>query len=196
MAIGFTIIQVTGFTSTREASTPSNNIFRNNKIYGNVTRGVIISKGDGSLFYNNLVYKNARGVEIDGTNIKIYNNTIYGNAGTCLWILSGSGHKLQDNICYGNNIDGVTNNGSSSTISSNLSGNPSFVDGSGGNFALSSNSAAIDAGISLSEVTTDFVGTARPQGQAQDIGAFEYLSSGGGGAVRAAGGRHPQLISE
>src|SRR4029079_11418971 len=88
-----------GIHQYAEASTPSNNIFRNNKIYGNVTRGVIISKGDGSLFYNNLVYKNARGVEIDGTNVKIYNNTIYGNAGTCLWILSGSGHKLQDNIC-------------------------------------------------------------------------------------------------
>ena len=45
---------------------------------------------------------------------------------------------------------------------------------------LSSNSPAIDAGLNLSNLfTADFNFTPRPQGSAWDIGAYEYVGSGG-----------------
>jgi hypothetical protein len=44
---------------------------------------------------------------------------------------------------------------------------------------LQASSPCIDAGITLSTVTDDFNGTARPQGKAYDIGAFEAESSTG-----------------
>ena len=44
-------------------------------------------------------------------------------------------------------------------------------------FHLTSASPAIDAGVTLLEVPTDFEGVTRPQGNAWDMGAFEYGSS-------------------
>jgi len=49
----------------------------------------------------------------------------------------------------------------------------SFVSAVQNDYQLASGSAAIDAGVSLSPVTTDRNGQARPQGAAYDIGAFE-----------------------
>jgi len=45
---------------------------------------------------------------------------------------------------------------------------------------LSTNSPAIDAGVTISSITTDFFGTSRPQGTGYDIGAYEYPSGGSG----------------
>jgi hypothetical protein len=43
------------------------------------------------------------------------------------------------------------------------------------NAYLQSSSPAIDAGLTISSVTNDYVGTARPHGSAYDIGAYEYI---------------------
>lgn len=48
-----------------------------------------------------------------------------------------------------------------------------FVDAAAHNYALSTGSSAIDAGISLSAVPTDRIGVRRPQGRGYDIGAYE-----------------------
>jgi hypothetical protein len=55
-----------------------------------------------------------------------------------------------------------------------ISGDPKFVSSS--NFSLQPTSLARDAGMTLSEVTTDFLDVSRPQGPAYDIGAYEYES--------------------
>jgi MYXO-CTERM domain-containing protein len=63
-------------------------------------------------------------------------------------------------------------------------------------FRPPANSPAIDSGTEIAEVVVDFAGTSRPQGQAYDIGAFEYCEGGcagaggdgGGGGVAGAGG--------
>jgi hypothetical protein len=44
-----------------------------------------------------------------------------------------------------------------------------------GDFRLQEGSSAINAGTNLPEVISDCAGTARPQGTAWDIGAYEYL---------------------
>jgi len=51
--------------------------------------------------------------------------------------------------------------------------NPMFVNPAGGDFHLRSSSPAIDAGITLANVTDDFAGNPRPQGAGYDIGAYE-----------------------
>jgi hypothetical protein len=57
--------------------------------------------------------------------------------------------------------------------------NPLFVNPISGDFHLSPSSPAINAGVALSEVPTDFEGTSRPQGSSYDIGADEYGIGGG-----------------
>jgi hypothetical protein len=47
------------------------------------------------------------------------------------------------------------------------------------NACLQSSSPAIDAGLTISSVMNDYVGTARPHGSAYDIGAYEYLRVAG-----------------
>jgi len=54
-----------------------------------------------------------------------------------------------------------------------ISADPLFVNAFA-DFHLLVASPAIDAGATLSEVTTDYDGTARPQGSAYDIGAYEF----------------------
>jgi hypothetical protein len=55
-----------------------------------------------------------------------------------------------------------------------LAVDPRFLNASGGDFHLMANSPAIDAADPASTQATDFDGTARPQGAARDMGAFEY----------------------
>src|SRR5205085_8204973 len=47
------------------------------------TAGILITVGDGNLVYNNLLWNNFIGVQIDtgATNSKVYNNTIYRSHG-------------------------------------------------------------------------------------------------------------------
>jgi hypothetical protein len=55
---------------------------------------------------------------------------------------------------------------------------PLFVNPTSDDFHLREGSPAIDSGIALAEVTNDFDGNARPQGEGYDIGAFEYTTFG------------------
>jgi hypothetical protein len=50
---------------------------------------------------------------------------------------------------------------------------PAFVDSSGGNYHLKLDSPAVDAADPAAVNTIDFDGTPRPQGQGNDLGAFE-----------------------
>lgn len=51
---------------------------------------------------------------------------------------------------------------------------PQFADASNGNYALRATSPAIDAANPSATATTDLVGTTRPQGAHDDMGAYEY----------------------
>jgi len=52
---------------------------------------------------------------------------------------------------------------------------PAFVSPSTGDFYPKAGAPEIDSGITLSKVTVDFDGTARPQGAGYDMGPYEYV---------------------
>jgi hypothetical protein len=54
------------------------------------------------------------------------------------------------------------------------SGDPRFLDPANNNFSLSASSPAIDAADPAATDTIDIVGTSRPQGPRDDLGAYEY----------------------
>ncbi len=161
-----------------------NIIVRNNKLWNISTNskysdGNAISASSSATIYNNVIWNyEHRGIFIhrapSNNEFKVYHNTVYPGdkfSSTLNDIYfskktSSSNVKvdLQNNIGYqgGNNISGTEK---------------LFVDSKNGNFELSPNSSAIDAGTKISEVKTDLDGSRRVQGDAPDLGAYEYNSS-------------------
>jgi parallel beta-helix repeat protein len=177
-------------------------VIRNNRVHDNNTEadiaigGIVVFPSGativGTEIYNNLIYNNgsaptagdAPGIRIvnnaDGT--KVWNNTVYGNKGLGINIQAYTGIKptntvLQNNIVYGNAAGEIINVGSNSVIEHNVTTNPNFMNAAGLDFTLQSSSPAIDAGVYLSKIRTDFRKVARPQGATHDIGAYEKSTS-------------------
>jgi nitrous oxidase accessory protein NosD len=172
----------------------NNNIFRNNKMYqnarvGNRGAGIVVSSGKGNLIYNNLVWGNQGGIQIDFgvADAKVYNNTVYANAKWGILIGSGSqGAKISNNIVYGNSGPAISNQGSGTLLSDNLLNvDPKFVNATSKDFRLQGGSLAINTGKTLSEVPKDYAGVSRPQGSSHDIGGYEYTGSTGSALVTA-----------
>lgn len=157
-----------------------NNVVSYNQLHDNGWAGsgcgMILTSGNGSLAYNNLVWNNRCGIITDqgAVNSKIYNNTVYGNLG--VGIEAGTrciGAAVVNNISYLNSGSAISIQGRTNSASNNLTVNPAFVDAGAFNFHLQPGSPAIDAGASLPQVPDDFDGVTRPQGAAYDIGAYE-----------------------
>ena len=168
-----------------------NNVVRNNKIYNNGRSGrgpgMILSEGDGNIAYNNILWGNRKGgIQIDFgvTNPQAYNNTVYANddgsgVGGIYIGQYSSGAIIRNNIVYNNlGFGQITNDGSGTTIESNLTADPQLVNPAAGDFHLQSSSPAIDVGLTLLEVPTDIDGVSRPQGSGYDIGAYEFKVGG------------------
>ena len=64
------------------------------------------------------------------------------------------------------------------TASNNTTGASGFTNAAGDDFTLTPGSTLRDAGTDLSAtLTTDYIGTSRPQNGTFDIGAYEYTVS-------------------
>lgn len=129
--------------------------------------GCIITSGSNNVLKNALIYDNRRyGCSISesggSTNNQLLNNTFWGNTDEVYIGAGATGAIVKNNIIWGTTIgqNTVTNAGSASSISSNFTSNPSFVDTV--DFKLAANSPAIRACAALAAVTTDFDGTTRP----------------------------------
>ena len=157
---------------------------RNNMLYNNVGNGIIVRNGE---------------------DIKIYNNTLYGNRAAAIYIQDSSvtgaaphdivvSNNIFDSSSTGEPRSGIVNDSRGANITANtnlywpatrifgvsdpgqVSVDPGFVNPSIGDFHLSASSSAIDSGLDLSSVTSDFEGTGRPKNSGYDIGADEYGS--------------------
>jgi len=134
-----------------------------------------------------------------GTN-KAYNNIVYlGNSGLGFYFRKNAGAPTAlayNNIVIGTGLGAIIgDNGITCTSDYNLiygpssqysgtcsagvhdvSTDPQFVDSSNGNYHIKPSSPAKNTGITLSDVTLDILGVARPQGSSYDIGAYEYYN--------------------
>lgn len=142
--------------------------------------GMSFNNGSGNIFKNNIMYDDAVGFSDTGlrclndSGLKVWNNTFWN---TNIQFRSDCSGSLE----FRNNIraNGSEFSDETGTVvsSNNLTSDPGFVNPAGQNFHLSSGAtAAINTGITIGSVTTDFEGTTRPQGAGYDIGADEFTS--------------------
>jgi parallel beta-helix repeat protein len=139
------------------------------------------------LVANNLIHSSGVGVRLGSgaRDIRLYNNTIADNTGAGLLIDAGASDTLvTNNIVFGNDTE-ITDDGTDSVLTTNLTTDPGFV-GSGSYKIASGASPAVDAGTDVAEVTIDRDGMARPTGQT-DIGAYDRAAEpvAAPGALRA-----------
>ena len=181
------------------------NIVRNNRIHSNgfndprgfLGCGLVMANGPNNIAYNNLIYNNGCGIQIDFYchGCKAYNNTFWGNTGTDVMVYQQSstvvGAEVRNNIAYSGNQAAFEDLATDTIFSHNLCpfsnfgcavvGDPQFVNPGGGDFHLQPGSAARDVGTNLSAFfNTDYAGAARNQGGAWDIGAYEFGAGGPG----------------
>lgn len=142
--------------------------------------GIVLWHGSGNIIRNNIVYGNVGyGIRVNedktmsSTPNAVYNNTVYKSGSVGIYSYADEGTLVKNNISYLNTgqpiFGGVTSN--------NLTTDPQFVNPGAGDFGLQAGSPAIDKGVTLAQVPTDFTGKARPEGAAYDIGAFEGAGS-------------------
>ncbi|MDR4484449.1 MAG: right-handed parallel beta-helix repeat-containing protein [Nitrospirales bacterium] len=166
---------------------PSFNLVINNKMHNNAQgktefggkttegAGIGIYHGTGNAAINNLIWgRLQRGIHTYRTsNTKIYNNTLYANRRGIEIEPTVTGAQVINNIVYKNESYDLKDLGVNTTLSNNLTINPLFVDEEKLDFHLQPGGPAINAGMILPEVTTDFEYKIRPTDSNYDIGAFQ-----------------------
>jgi len=168
-----------GYLDDNSAS--NGTIFTRNYVHNVGTAGFasVAARGNGHQFYNNIIVGGTQGIDVagPGQNWKIFNNTVYGATFEGIVLDSGTnGNQVKNNIAFGNgNPAGIVNNGATTTLSNNITTDPSFVDAPNGDFHIPATSVAKGAGATLSEVTIDFAGTARTV--PYDAGAYVATSA-------------------
>lgn len=139
---------------------------------------------------NNTCWKNGVNISIDAniTGWALVENNILAqgtdttDGGGLNIYASGQQVTNRNNLSYGNATSNYKNeNGANTHEANNLFGNQYdalFTDAANGDFTIGSSSSARNTGITISAITTDFAGTARPQESVYDIGAYERSAGG------------------
>lgn len=171
------------------SASTSSNLFCNNTVSGNISDGVSMYADDtGTRLFNNTIHGNGGwGVAVgDASNVRltsIKNNSISSNTGGPVRIASidaGNSAVIAHNNFNGNgNGNVISDPNGLSTATNTTTVAPAYGNASTGDFTLQAGSGLIDAGVTLSGVNTDQVGTTRPQGAAFDLGAFEFSAFSG-----------------
>jgi parallel beta-helix repeat protein len=171
-----------------------NYIHDNNSLPSTNMGGILVAieagkKASGLEISNNLVYKNGSapthgpspGIRLSygASNVNVWNNTVYANIGYGILIdqTDAVNNVVQNNIVYGNTSGELYDIGNGTVKDHNLSTNPYFVNPAAFDFNIQQTSPAINAGIALSQVSTDIRKVRRPQGSTHDIGAYEGSST-------------------
>jgi hypothetical protein len=83
---------------------------------------------------------------------------------------------ISNNLVYQSRISDIYDVAATATLTANITGrNPQFVDPTANDFHLLGISPAVNTGLFVPEVTSDYEDRVRPQGPAPDIGPFEYM---------------------
>lgn len=120
------------------------------------------------------------------TNLRIENNISYSPNTDFIYVYTSSGFSgtVANNLIFNGAISSATPGGLNFT--GNLPNTDPLLVNPGNstidstvmvNANLNSGSPAIDAGLTISDVTNDYAGMARPQGSGYDIGALEFVGA-------------------
>lgn len=126
--------------------------------------------------YGHIVIWNSHG---PNTDVLIQNNIFYNPKGAAVHCSRASGSTLifKNNLIYPESRDTFTTGCPSGfSESGTIKGDSKFVNPSDNDYHLRSDSPAIDNGVNSSLVSLDHDGNSRPQGNAYDIGAYEFGS--------------------
>jgi len=156
-----------------------NNVFENNPCSAlNLT----LPEGNAPQVINNTLVGNRTGIRIESfipQVTQVYRNNIVVMNGTGFHVDNPiNGPVWENNLVFGNTTDYMGTAPRTGT-NGNISADPWFVNGAGGNYRLQPGSPAIDAGKAVGAPGVDFDGTPRPldgngdSAAVVDIGAFE-----------------------
>jgi hypothetical protein len=147
--------------------------FRNNVFAHGGAWGIDVHQIDNVTVQNNTFYDithHGAGFRNNSLNNAVINNVFY-DTGTSYWASDGATLSGDHNLIFEANDPGQLG------PNDILDMDPLFVDPENNDFHLQENSPAIDAGQTLTDVTTDLDGMLRPQGNGYDIGAYEFAAS-------------------
>jgi parallel beta-helix repeat protein len=161
--------------------TGDNNVVVNNRIFDNARvgergAGIILSSGSGNIAYNNVIWGNNGGIQIDygASGARALNNTLYSNT-YGIYIGDESRNVVVRNMSFDNGEQDLTDDGAGTTRDHNLTLDPLFVDAGTLDFHLQEASPVIDNGAKVSRVARDAYGVPRPQCAGYDVGAYEFI---------------------
>jgi uncharacterized repeat protein (TIGR01451 family) len=170
-----------GFFSDGGIPTTLNNVFRDNRavsggwgggLANNISSTVVVQN---DVFYHNTAASGGGLVNAGTllvTNAIIFSNTA-NTSGGALYNYSGSTVIDHSDVVGNTGGDYFTSTGRI-TVTDSISVDPLFQDAPRGDFHLQAGSPARDAGTTLSDLSDDFDGQARPFGPDYDMGADEY----------------------
>ena len=154
----------------------SKGTLRNCLVYGHETTSANYTAGieqSGGTVENCTVCCNVANNAFSGlrmTGGTMVNTIVYGNGESGCALVSGG--------TFNNNIVDDKSVITASVASDNVVSDPKLKDPANGDFTIGFDSPAVDKGQARTGYAIDFVGTERPQGDAWDIGAYEYAPSG------------------
>lgn len=138
---------------------------------------------------NNIIFESGRGIVTEDSQIT-FNcdyNSIYDLGSRGIYNISGT-MVCRNNIVFSTALDysgtlGGTNNFSEDATApgsgSLINQSDPFTNAASGIFTLTSGTNALDAGVLISGIVTDIIGTSRPQGSGSDMGAYERIVTSG-----------------
>ncbi len=112
---------------------------------------------------------------VSETGAEIVKNNIFSNCQT--GVSTNGGAPSNDVVSESNlfwDVDQLYGSDNVQSKSGDLEANPHFVDQGSGNYRLSSDSPAIDSGVTLPELQHDILGIERPLNDGYDRGAYEW----------------------
>lgn len=115
------------------------------------------------------------------------------------WSLTASGIAFSHNAWWGDayaNVDAAARSASDVVLAAGAAATP-FLAHTGtaaADFRPTAGSRLIDAGTTVAGVATDFAGTARPQGAASDLGAWEVVAGNRAPTIGAPAGAAPSPL--